>query len=165
MKYIICVLLAFTIGLQAKDVSSEKPKFKISFPDEAGWTAPVLHEGNPAVRIWSAENQSVALVYIFTVIDAPMPEAKPTFRENAEEWARGLSENFTQKISFQIKKLADHDAAELVTSLKSENGELFYSNWMIQIEQITYGITIIAKEKSKLTGSESATFLKSLKLE
>lgn len=93
-----------------------------------------------------------------------MPEAKPTFKENAEEWERGMMSRFTRKISGRFTKLSNRDAYELIATLKNVDTELFFSNWMIQVGDTTYGIVIVAQQKEKLTGEAATAFLKSLEI-
>jgi hypothetical protein len=157
-------LVFFAVSVAAKEVSSETPRFKITFPDTTGWSS-VQHQSHGAeVQIWAAENPSLSLAFRFVVMNAPMPEAKPTFKENAEEWARGLMERFSRKLSSRFTRLAERDAYELVASLKDGNEELFYSNWMIQVGDVTYNIMIVADDRSKLAGDTALAFLKSLEI-
>jgi hypothetical protein len=162
-KYLF-LLIVLAVGLYAKEVSSEKPRFKIYFPDATGWSPVDCQSSGTEVQIWSAENHTLALVLNFTVVDAPMPEAKPTFKENAEEWSRGMMQRFSRKISSRFTTLAGWDACELVASLKNGDEELFFSNWMIQAGDVTYGVTIIAKDSPNLTGDVVLAFLKSLEI-
>ncbi len=162
-RYLI-LLVVFTLPLSAKEVSSEKLRFKIIFPDAAGWSPPDHQERGAEVQSWSVENQSAAQILNFTVIAAPMPEAKPTFKENAEEWAQGMMTRFSRKISSRFAKLAGRDAYELVASVKNAEGELFFSNWMMQVGETTYGVTIIVKDRSKLTNEAATSFLNSIEI-
>jgi hypothetical protein len=162
-KYLL--LLAFlAVGLSAKEISNEHPPFKISFPDSAGWL-PVKHNAVvDEVQMWTAENPDRGLSFRVMVINAPMPEAKPTFRENAEEWSRGMMESFSRKLSSRFAPLAGHEAYELVATLKGDEGELYCSNWMIEVGAVTYAFVVVADKEAKLTGPEATAFLKSLEI-
>jgi len=159
-------LLVFAIlaaSLHAKEVSDNKLGFKIIFPDAPGWS-PLEYRKSNEVQSWSVGNQASAQMLSFMVIDAPMPNARPTFKKNAEEWGQGMMTRFSHKLSSQFTKLAGHDAYELVTSTKNGAVELYFSNWMLQAGDTTYGITIVAKDLSKLTDDTATTFLRSLQI-
>ena len=160
----ILLFVTLAIGLQAKVISNEKLRFKISFPESAGWSEVDHQTPSSEIQLWYAGNPSAGLGLNLQIIDAPMPEAKPTFQENAEEWGRGMMSRLSRKISARFTTLASHDAYELVASLKRGDIEVFYSNWMIQVGDVTYCVTIIAKDSSQLSGDVASAFLKSLEI-
>ena len=164
IRYLLLVA-ALALGLHAREISNARLRFKIAFPDAPGWST-VSHESNGAEeQSWTAESKAARLVLIFSTINAPAPETKPTFKEQAAAWEKGMMEHFTRKISSRFAKLAGHDAYELVATIEVENaGVFYYSIWMMPAGGLTYGVTILSDDRAKLVGDTATAFLDSLEL-
>jgi hypothetical protein len=163
-RYLLLVA-ALAVGLQAREISNAKLRFKIVFPDAPGWSTVTHKSQGIGSQSWTAESQAARLVLIFSTIDPLTPEVRPTFKEQAAAWEKGMMEHFTRKISSRFAKLAEHDAYELVATVEVENTAVFYySIWMMPVGDLTYGVTILSDDRAKLVGDTAAAFLDSLEI-
>ena len=82
------LLLLIAPLLQGAEISSDKHAFSAELPSASGWSKPFYQESQPhAHRLsWTARNEKEKEMIYVSIIDAPLPDKKPTFKEDALEW-------------------------------------------------------------------------------
>ena len=144
MKQYTLILAMIPFALHAREVSSEKLGLKITFPDAAGWT-PLKHEqteqNGVEVQAWSSQNQASKQILSLLVFDGGMRDAKPVFKEFAEESGRVLKKKLTGRVSSRFSRLGGHVAYEIRGAAKSGAIEIYKSFWLVRIGNTQYNVT------------------------
>jgi len=150
--------------------------FSATFPSATGWSSPQHPTFNaPQILSWSAKNDDKREMIHVAIIDVPLPDKKPTFKERALEWEKSVLFDATKRISSLFTKLGGIDSyqvtgksissVQVIGTLMHEDREYFFCRWMSQIGDVTYQIAIFTEKEPNLKSGIFHDFIQSIKIQ
>jgi hypothetical protein len=151
----------------AEVVTAPDYGFAATFPTHSDWTA-VEHkksEPHPHVLTWSSKSQAKKQMIYVSIIDAPLPDRKSTFRENALEWERGVRANSKKITLTEFTTLGGREAYKIVGTVLNFGSEFFFVRWMSLSGDVTYQVSFVSEAPLDLERGVFHDFLESLTLQ
>lgn len=163
MKRLAALTLLLSGVLSAGEVSSPDFGFSVEFPGGEGFTALEKVADSPKTVSWRSACPAQGLAFVVLATQEPLPNARPTFKENTEEWERrNLSEEGMTIVESSFVQVDGHDARHVVLRIRRASEEMFVSNWMIDGKDTVYFVIIAGPRKEDLTSDRARRFLGSI---
>lgn len=131
-----------------------------------GWSEPVYQESKPHAHqlSWTAKNEgNMEMIYV-SIIDAPLSDKKPTFKEDALEWEKYILKRLTKKISSSFTTLGGVESYRVVGKTMNYGSEYYVVQWMSNLGQTTYQISLISGMEPNLETGIFHDFITSVKI-
>ncbi|MBL9186239.1 MAG: hypothetical protein JNK23_02055 [Opitutaceae bacterium] len=169
MKRALLIVLSVSALLSARAEVVTAPAYGLAatFPTHSDWT-PVEHKkGEPHSHVltWSAKSQAKKQMIYLSIIDAPLPDRKPTFRENALEWERGVRTSSKEITQTEFTTLGGREAYKIVGKVLNFGSEFFFVRWMSLSGDVTYQVSIVSEKPVDLERGVFHDFIESLTLQ
>ena len=169
MKRALLTVLSVSALLSASAEVVTAPVYGLSatFPIHADWT-PVEHKKSGPhqhVLTWSAKSQAKKQMIYLSIIDAPLPDRKPTFRENALEWEREVRTSSKEITQTEFTILGGREAYKVVGKVLNFGSEYFFVRWMSLSGDVTYQVSIVSERPVDLERGVFHEFVESLTLQ
>jgi len=101
------------------------------------------------------------MIYV-SIVDAPLPDRKPTFRENALEWEKGVRESAKKITLAEFTTLGGREAYKITGTIINFGSEFFFVRWMSLSENATYQVSLVSEAAPDLGIGAFHDFLGSL---
>lgn len=160
-KLVFAALFCVSV-LSAKTIEGKDGLFRVSFPEKPGWgDAKESHPGPESVQ-WVAKHEFVRKIFLFSVVDSPVPNPDAPLSEHVKEWRKSVAESADSIDSERYSELGGVETFEITGRITNAGSPYYFLRYLMQQGQVTYQVTVISGAAIVMSDREIQAFLGSI---
>lgn len=164
MKALTILLLVLVASARGTPIEEESGRFRVEFPNSPGWSPARESRPNPQSIQWTAKQEAKKRIFLFSVVNSPVPNPDAPLSEHAAEWRKSVEASADSIDSERFLEIGGVPACELAGRITNSGSSYFFLRYLMQVRHVTYQVTVISGVKTEASDAEVAAFLASIRI-